>query len=133
MKAFAPLVSVIVLGFSATAYASDDCQSPMAEWKPRETVAAYAKDLGVSTDRMRIDDGCYEVRGRDGDGNRVELKIEPATLEIMELEVRFAPGANATRYLPNAKSRQQGATNRQPTATPISPSPSATGPRAEIN
>ena len=105
MKALAPIATVIVLTASGTALAGDDCHSPMAEWKSRDTVAAYARGLGVTSDRMRIDDGCYEIRGRDADGNRVELKIEPANLAILELEVRFRPGADASRYLPGLNAR----------------------------
>ena len=128
MKALAPIATVIVLTASGTALAGDDCHSPMAEWKSRDTVAAYAKGLGVTSERMRIDDGCYEIRGRDADGNRVELKIEPATLAIMELEVRFRPGADASRYLPGAKS-QAGKTSAPAGAT----AQPATPIRAEIN
>ena len=64
----------------------------------------------------------------DADGNRVELKIEPATLAIMELEVRFRPGADASRYLPGAKS-QAGKTSAPAGAT----AQPATPIRAEIN
>jgi hypothetical protein len=49
---------------------------------------------------LRIDDGGYEVRGRDSDGNRVGLKIDPTSLAILKLEVRFRSGADAVRYLP---------------------------------
>ena len=91
-------------------------------------MAAFAKDLGISSERLRIDDGCYEVRGRDADGNRVELKIEPATLAIMELEVRFRPGADASRYLSGAKS--QAGKISAPAGATAQP---ATPTRAEVN
>lgn len=103
MKSFVPIATTIALTVSGSALASTDCHSPVADWKPRDTVAAFAKALGITSERMRIDDGCYEVRGRDADGNRVELKIEPATLAILELEVRFRQGADASRYLPGMK------------------------------
>jgi len=80
--------------------ADDDCRRPMAEWQSREAVTAHVTALGVTAERLRIDDGCYEVRGRDSDGNRVGLKIDPTSLAILKLEVRFRSGADAVRYLP---------------------------------
>ena len=104
MKALFPIALVIAMTSSGAAMASDDCHRPMAEWQSRENVTAHVTERGITTERLRIDDGCYEVRGRDGDGNQVELKIDPASLAILELEVRFRPGADASRYLPGARS-----------------------------
>jgi hypothetical protein len=104
MKSFIPFVLVIGMTASAAALASDDCRTPMADWKPREAVTAHMTEVGITPERIGMDDGCYKVRGRDADGNRVELKIEPATLGLLELEVRFQPGANPSRYLAGAKS-----------------------------
>ena len=103
MKSLIPFVFVIGLTASAAALASDDCRSPMADWKPREALTAHITELGITPERVRVDDGCYEVRGRDADGNRIELKIEPATLGLLEMEVRFQAGADPARYLPGAK------------------------------
>jgi hypothetical protein len=111
MKLLLPIALLIALTGSGVARASDDCRRPMAEWQSREAVTTRATELGLTTERLRIDDGCYEVRGRDADGNRVELKFEPATLAILELEVRFRPGADASRYLPGTRN-QSGKTNK---------------------
>ncbi|MGE4369007.1 MAG: PepSY domain-containing protein [Burkholderiaceae bacterium] len=134
MKSLIPVATVFAMTFSGAVLAGDDCTSPMADWKSREAVTAHATSLGVTTDRLRIDDGCYEIRGRDTDGNRVELKIEPATLAIMELEVRFRPGANTSRYLPGSQSQtaQPAASQAGAAPTPAPASPAA-ATRAEIN
>ena len=100
MKTFLPIAVVIALTASGAALADDDCHRPMAEWQSHETVTARVTELGITTERLRIDDGCYEVRGRDSDGNRVGLKIDPTSLAILKLEVRFRSGADAVRYLP---------------------------------
>jgi hypothetical protein len=105
MKTFLPIACVIALTSSGAALAADDCRRPMAEWQSRETVTAHITERGITTERLRIDDGCYEVRGRDADGNLVELKINPASLEILGLEVRFRPGADPSRYLPPARAQ----------------------------
>ncbi|MFA7428645.1 MAG: PepSY domain-containing protein [Rhodospirillaceae bacterium] len=103
MKNAFPLAFMVALLASGPALADDDCSSPMAEWQSREAMTTYVTGLGISPDRIRIDDGCYEVRGRDGDDNRVELKLDPATLALLELDVEFRPGADPSRYLPNAR------------------------------
>lgn len=97
------LAVLLTLGASGAVLASDDCRSPMSQWQSREAATAYVQQLGIDTDRLKIDDGCYELRGRDSDGNRVELKLDPATLALTELEVRFRPGADPARYLPGAQ------------------------------
>lgn len=100
MKSFLPIAVIIALTASGAALADDDCRRPMAEWQSREAVTAHVTALGVTAERLRIDDGGYEVRGRDSDGNRVGLKIDPTSLAILKLEVRFRSGADAVRYLP---------------------------------
>src|SRR5574343_671584 len=103
MKSRLPLAFVLALTGASAAMAGDDCRRPMAEWQSRENVTVHISERGITTERLRIDDGCYEVRGRDSDGNQVELKIDPASLAVLELEVRFRPGADTTRYLPAAR------------------------------
>lgn len=99
-----PLILILTLsgGLMAAggALADDDCTSPMSDWRPREEAAARVATLGIEVERLRIDDGCYELRGRDADGNRVEMQLDPASLEVRELEIRFRPGADSTRYFP---------------------------------
>lgn len=102
MKHTFPLAVVIGLAMSGAAWADDDCRSAMADWQPREAAATFVQGLGISPDRLRIDDGCYEVRGRDSDGNEVELKFDPTTFEVMELDVEFRRGADTSRYLSGA-------------------------------
>ena len=123
MKSLFPIAFVIAMTASGAALAADDCHRPMAEWQSRESVTAHITNRGITTERLRIDDGCYEVRGRDGDGNQVELKIDPASLAVLELEVRFRPGADTARYLPPARG-QAGKTGKPlnvPAAVSTSP------------
>lgn len=114
MKSSVPLVLAILLSAPVAVLASDDCTHPMVDWQSREAVSAHLVQLGITMHRLRIDDGCYEVRGRDADGNAVELKIDPATFGLMELEVRFRRDADPSRYLSGAR-RQ---ISQSATATP---------------
>jgi hypothetical protein len=99
--------TLTILGFLAVipagaAFADDDCFSPMAQWQSRDAAMAHAVELGIEVQRLKVDDGCYEIRGRDADDNRVELKLEPSTLGLVEFEVKFRRGADPSRYLPGA-------------------------------
>ena len=129
MTSFSPIALLAGLMLSGAAMASDDCHSPMANWKSKEAVTAHVTQLGITTERLRIDDGCYEVRGRDRDGNRVELKIDPTSLGLLELEVRFQKGSNPARYLPGAQRQARSAA--QPGSVKPQTAP-ATATRAEI-
>jgi hypothetical protein len=86
MKTIA-ILSILVAVPIGAALASDDCFVPMADWQPREAVARLAKENGWTIRRIKIDDGCYEIDGRDAGGRRIEVKVHPATLQVIEIEV----------------------------------------------
>lgn len=71
---------------ASPALAGDDCAVPMTDWQPREAVVTLAAEQGWVLRRVRIDDGCYEVIGRDADGRSIEVKLDPATLAVIEME-----------------------------------------------
>lgn len=75
-------------GFSAPVRASEDeCRVPMAEWRPREELEAKIRAEGWQRlDRIEVDDGCYEAKGYDREGWRVEAKYDPKTFELVKLE-----------------------------------------------
>jgi len=79
------LASLVALPV-CSARADDDCFVPMADWKPREAVAAMAAELGWTVRRIKIDDGCYEIIGTDAEGRRMEATVNPATLEVIKIE-----------------------------------------------
>jgi hypothetical protein len=83
--------TLTVLGFLAVfpaglANADDDCFVPMADWQPRDAVARLAEENGWSVRRIKIDDGCYEIDGTDATGRRIEVTVDPATLQVLEFE-----------------------------------------------
>lgn len=78
---------MLTLALIATpALAGDDCAVPMTDWQPREAVVKLAAEQGWVLRRIRIDDGCYEVIGHDAAGRKIEVKLDPATLEVVEME-----------------------------------------------
>ncbi|CUH80571.1 PepSY domain-containing protein [Tropicibacter naphthalenivorans] len=79
-------IALIAAVLAGPALADDDCFVPMADWHPRAAVAEMAQDQGWTVRRIKIDDGCYEIKGRDQTGRRVEVKLHPGTLEVIEIE-----------------------------------------------
>jgi hypothetical protein len=81
---------------STTAFArQDDCNVPMIDWQTRAAVQAMAEALGWKVRRIKTDDGCYEVYGRDQTGRSIEAKIDPGTLAIVEIEFEDDHGEGA--------------------------------------
>ena len=65
---------------------NDDCAEPLANWQPREVVSQMAQSHGWIVRRIKIDEGCYRLDAHDADGRRVLVRINPATLAILEIE-----------------------------------------------
>ena len=84
-----PLTILIVmtsLGVASTARADDACTVPMADWQPRAAVQQMAEAQGWTVRRIKIDDGCYEIDASDAEGRAIEVKVDPSSLAIMDLE-----------------------------------------------
>lgn len=70
-----------------SSFADEDCRDPIATWQPREVLKKFLEEQGWVVKRIRIDDGCYQVRAIDDQGRRVEATYTPAALTLMEFEV----------------------------------------------
>lgn len=84
-------ISIGVLGAillaAAPAMASDSARcgnAPRAQWLPEATIISKVTDLGYSITRVKVDDGCYEIKGTDKNGAKVELYVDPATGEVVK-------------------------------------------------
>ncbi|MDW7745531.1 PepSY domain-containing protein [Halomonas sp.] len=85
-----PLLVTTTLAATLTAgmsFADDDCRDPVADWQPREVLRQKLVAEGWEVRRIKVDDGCYEVKGLDQDGNKVEAEYAPASLRLRELEI----------------------------------------------
>lgn len=80
------------LAFSAPLRASEDeCRVPMSEWRPTAELEAKIRAEGWQRiDRIKVDDGCYEAKGYDREGWRVEAKYDPKSFELVKLERKRA-------------------------------------------
>ena len=86
MVTFLSIAAVLIAAGAAVARGRDDCNVPMADWQPREKVAAAVAEMGWIVRRIKIDDGCYEVIGTTADGRSVEAHVHPASLTVMRIE-----------------------------------------------
>lgn len=93
-----PLLCRIALGWlvlvAPPASADDDCDVPLPSWQPRSAVTAFAQRNGWQVERLKIDDGCYELTGRDAEGRRFKAKLNPASLEV----IRFKQGRHEREH-----------------------------------
>lgn len=83
MKTKPIILSLSLLLLSGTALADDDCDDPVASWQPRENLREKLEAEGWTVHRIKVDDGCYEIRGLDADGIRAEASFAPASLTMM--------------------------------------------------
>lgn len=79
----------LALGLAALpAWADDDCDAPVERWQSREAVRQMATGRGWEIQRLKIDDGCYEIRGTDAQGRAFKAKIDPETLKVLKMKQR---------------------------------------------
>ena len=78
---------VLSLGFTVLpALAEDDCNAPINRWQSRDAVRQMAAAQGWQIERLKIDDGCYEIRFTDAQGRKFKAKIDPETLKVLKLK-----------------------------------------------
>jgi hypothetical protein len=77
---------VALLPAGAALADDDDCKVPRDQWQPREAAMQVAEENGWTVRKFKIDDGCYEIEGRDATGREIEVTLDPATLKVVEME-----------------------------------------------
>lgn len=83
-KPWAAMIMVLSLGAAGMAWADDDCHVPFDRWLAPGAVVEMAKERGWEVDKLEIDDGCYEIRGRDQQGQAFKAKIDPESLQLIK-------------------------------------------------
>ena len=74
----------LTLLMSGVALASDGCNVPKAEWQPEQALRQKLEADGWKINRIKIDNGCYEVYGFDGKGQRTETYFDPKTFKVVK-------------------------------------------------
>jgi hypothetical protein len=69
----------------APAFASEDCKEyPREQWLMPEQIKAKAEELGYSVRSIGEDDGCWEIKGTDKTGRKVEAYFDPVTAQLVK-------------------------------------------------
>lgn len=93
MKTTMAMLAFLTILPATAALADDDCTVPAGKAQSVEALLQLAGGFGWTVDKMEIDDGCYELRVKDESGNILKVKIDPATLEVIDGKVkRFGDG-----------------------------------------
>ena len=113
------------------ALAGDDCDVPTQRWQSREAVRQMAAQKGWELERLKINDGCWEIRGRDAEGRRFKAKLDPETLEVVKMK-------RGDRDRDQERKREHDARGAAPQAAASAPTPSplftpGTAPRGQID
>ena len=77
---------IALAGSGALMADDDDCRVPMDQWQAPGAVQKMAEARGWNVSRLKIDDGCYEIRGTDETGQKFKAKIDPATLATVNMK-----------------------------------------------
>ena len=118
------LITLVIAScfMGSAALADDDCTDPVSQWQPRDHLRQMMEDKGWEVKRIKVDDGCYEVKGFDRKGNRVKAKFSPASLKVIEIEIEFTEFNDGADYLDvgglmSSRSSQSNRANHHPTVT----------------
>jgi len=130
---------VLSLGLAALpTWGSDDCDAPVNRWQTREALRQWASAQGWQIQRLKIDDGCYEIRGMDAQGRTFKAKVDPETLKVLKMKQVDRPRARERERERQRERDDDGAARHprpsQPDGAAV-PSPSSapgTAPRGQI-
>lgn len=96
MKKTLAMLAVFAALPATAALADDECRVPTGQRQSQEALTQLADGFGWTIDKIRIDEGCYELRILDVSGNVLKVKIDPATLEVIDGKViSFGDHGNA--------------------------------------
>lgn len=97
---FISSTALLALLVNAYALADEDCSDPVSDWQPRETLRQQVEhQYGWRVQRIKVDDGCYKLKGLDRKGNTIEASYSPASLRLHKLEIHFQNDGDAKDYL----------------------------------
>lgn len=84
----APILSATALLLAGGgALAADICPAvPRAQWLPEDAIAQKARALGYQVRIVQEEHGCWEVKGTDAAGKRVEVYFHPGNAEVVKVK-----------------------------------------------
>jgi hypothetical protein len=91
MKTLVIAAALATTALVSTAYADDGhdrhCGNVQIDkWMSEAQIRERATALGIEVREVDIDDGCYEIEGRNKDGRRIEVRFHPETGEQVSVD-----------------------------------------------
>ena len=81
--------AAVLLATSAAAVAAETCPPvPKEQWLRPQEVQSRLQAQGVEVKRVKREGSCYEVRGRNRAGKKVELYVSPADAAVVKEKVK---------------------------------------------
>lgn len=82
------VAATVAIGATAPALADDDrrCATGTGEWMNVQAITARAEKEGYTVREVERDDGCYEIKGVDAKGQKVEARFNPYSGELVKVE-----------------------------------------------
>ncbi|SON57257.1 hypothetical protein HDIA_3716 [Hartmannibacter diazotrophicus] len=80
--------AIVLIASAGMVAAEQDCEVRIGDWQPRSAVVKMAEERGWTVQRIKTDDGCYEIRCTDQDGRRMAVKVDPGTLQVLAMDYR---------------------------------------------
>ncbi|WP_149143041.1 PepSY domain-containing protein [Gemmobacter caeruleus] len=77
------IAGLVTLAAAVPALAEERCNVPQDQWRPEADLRADLEGKGWTISNIKTEDGCFEVYGKDQDGKKVEVFIDPASFEIV--------------------------------------------------
>ncbi|MBX4911913.1 MULTISPECIES: PepSY domain-containing protein [Rhizobium] len=76
---------VIIAATPALAIASPSCtKEPKSKWMPEKAMKEKIDALGYQVKTFEITGSCYEIYGKDKQGDRAEVYFNPVSGEIVQ-------------------------------------------------
>lgn len=69
----------------ASAFAGQSCtDAPKSSWMSKEQITTQVKGMGYTIKKLDVEDNCYEVKGLDKDGKKVEAYFNPVDGKLVK-------------------------------------------------
>lgn len=69
----------------ASAFAGQACtDAPKNTWMSKEQITTQVKGMGYTIKKLDVEDKCYEVKGLDKDGKKVEAYFNPVDGKLVK-------------------------------------------------
>lgn len=83
MRRILIMATSLTLLMTGATLANETCNVPEVDWQPEQALRQKLEADGWKINRIKIDQGCYEVYGFDGEGRRAETYFDPQTFEVV--------------------------------------------------